>query len=116
MLFKTLLAFFTVFQVIAVHGAAIKGVGDEGGKLPAFRSKYTQNGYSDLFSSLLSVWETSEISYILSISMTIADIYCEDDASSRDGGQRNPSQTDKRKTRSVNVDVCGKASGSGPNC
>ncbi|KHJ30134.1 putative eka-like protein [Erysiphe necator] len=115
MLFKTLLAFFSVFQVIAVHGAVIKGVGDQGGNLPAFRSKYTQIGYSDLFSSP-SVWETSEISYILSISMTIADIYCEDDASSRDGGQRNPSQTDKRKTRSVNIDVCGKTFGDGPNC
>ncbi|KAI6244984.1 hypothetical protein HI914_07241 [Erysiphe necator] len=76
MLFKTLLAFFSIFQVIAVHGAVIKGVGDEGGNLPAFRN----------------------------------------DASSRDGGQRNPSQTDKRKARSVNVDVCGKTSGDGPNC
>ncbi|KAI6248132.1 hypothetical protein HI914_03774 [Erysiphe necator] len=75
MLFKTLLAFFSIIQVIAVHGAIIKGVGDEGGNLPAFRN----------------------------------------DASSRDGGQRNPSQTDKRKARSVNVDVCGKTSGDGPN-
>ncbi|KAI6245211.1 hypothetical protein HI914_06698 [Erysiphe necator] len=37
MLFKTILAFFPVFQVIAVHGAVIKAVGDEGGNIPAFR-------------------------------------------------------------------------------
>ncbi|KHJ31635.1 putative eka-like protein [Erysiphe necator] len=103
MLFKTLLAFFSIFQVIAVHGAVIKGVGDEGGNLPAFR----------IFSLSRKLLRSS---YILSISMTIADIHCEDDASSRDGGQRNPSQTDKRKARSVNVDVCGKTSGDGPNC
>ncbi|KHJ30207.1 hypothetical protein EV44_g0246 [Erysiphe necator] len=75
MLFKTLLAIFPIFHVIAVHGAVIKAVGDEGGNLPAFRI----------------------------------------DASSCGGSQRDPIQTDKKHSRSVNVDICGKTSGDAPN-
>ncbi|KAI6248049.1 hypothetical protein HI914_03470 [Erysiphe necator] len=80
MLFKTLLAIFPIFHVIAVHGAVIKAVGDEGGNLPAFRIDASSRG-----------------------------------GSQRDGSQRDPIQTDKKHSRSVNVDICGKTSGDAPN-
>ncbi|KAI6247146.1 hypothetical protein HI914_04952 [Erysiphe necator] len=80
MLFKTLLAFFPVFHMIAIHGAVIKAIRDEGGNLPTFRVDASSSG-----------------------------------GSQRNGGQRDPIQTDKKNHRSVNVDICGKTSGDAPN-
>ncbi|KAI6248139.1 hypothetical protein HI914_03162 [Erysiphe necator] len=47
MLFKTILASFTVFQVIAIHGAVIRAVGDKGSNIPAFRIDAASRGGSN---------------------------------------------------------------------